>query len=243
MTDVPDQDATPRSSEPSSQSLLEATSGERARSIAEALLSIGAVQLRPANPFTWSSGLVAPIYCDNRLSLSYPHVRRLICEGFADVLTARELLPSTIVGTATAGIAHAAWLAEHADQPMAYVRSSAKDHGTEARIEGVVEEKDEVVVVEDLISTGSSALDAVATLRERGATVRAVLAIFTYNLDASEVAFREADVTGHVLTDFRTLIDVAHAHDQLSEEDLHVLKDWRSDPAAWSLKHGGARPE
>lgn len=243
MTDVSDQDETPRSPEPSSRSSLEAAGGERARSIAEALLSIGAIQLRPTNPFVWSSGLAAPIYCDNRLSLSYPRIRRLICEGFADVMTTYELLPSTIVGTATAGIAHAAWLADDVDQPMAYVRSSAKEHGTEARIEGVVQEGDDVVVVEDLISTGSSALDAVATLRERGATVRAVLAIFTYDLDASEAAFREAEVNGHVLTDFWTLIDVAHAHDQLSEEDLHVLKDWRSDPAAWSLNRGGVRPD
>lgn len=241
MTDRRDQDSTPRSPE-SPPPPIQAAGGEGARSIAEALLSIGAVQLRPSDPFTWSSGLAAPVYCDNRLSLSFPRVRRLIRDGFADVLTAHGLLPSTIVGTATAGIAHAAWLAEHVDQPMAYVRSSAKEHGTQARIEGVVKEGDEVVVVEDLISTGRSALDAVAALRERGATVRAVLAIFTYGLDASGAAFQEAEVDGYVLTEFGTLIDVAHGQNQLSKEDLQALKTWRADPAAWSLEHGGGRP-
>lgn len=216
---------------------------DSARAIAQSLLEIEAVKLRPSDPFTWSSGLVAPIYCDNRLTISAPPVRRAIRDGFADILAEEELLPATIAGTATAGIPHAAWLAEAVNEPMVYVRSSAKDHGTGARIEGRLSDEDDVVLVEDLISTGGSALDAVAALRERGSTVRAVLAIFTYQLDAAERAFRQAGVDHFVLTDFHTLIDVAHAEDRLSDDDLRALEQWRADPGAWSVEHGGDRPD
>jgi len=229
----------PNAPNSSSVSAPESAGERRARTIAEELLDIGAVQLRPTDPFTWSSGLAAPIYCDNRLTISYPRVRRAIRDGFRSLLTDASLLPATIAGTATAGIPHAAWLAEVTDQPMAYVRSSAKGHGTGARIEGRMEAGDDVIVLEDLISTGGSALDAVAAVREVGATVRTVLAIFSYQLDAAEAAFAEADVERHVLTDFSTLIDVAHAQSQLSDDELAALKDWRADPEAWSLAHGG----
>lgn len=215
---------------------------DRARSLAAALLDIGAVELRPTDPFTWSSGLVAPIYCDNRLTLSHPRVRRLIRDGFAEVLRRESLTATTIAGTATAGIPHAAWLAEAVDRPMAYVRSSAKRHGQGARIEGGVAPGDDVVLVEDLISTGGSALDAVVALREARATVRAVLAIFSYELDAAAAAFRDADVPCHVLTTFSTLIDVAHQRTDLSTADLDLLRAWRDDPEAWSLDHGGEAP-
>lgn len=223
----------------SSVSAPESAGERRARTIAEELLDIGAVQLQPTDPFTWSSGLVAPIYCDNRLTISFPRVRRAIRDGFRSILTNASLLPATIAGTATAGIPHAAWLAEVADQPMAYVRSSAKGHGTGARIEGAIEVGDDVIVLEDLISTGGSALDAVAAVREMGATVTAVLAIFSYQLDAAEAAFAEAEVERHVLTDFSVLTDVAYAQNQLSDAERTVLREWRTDPEAWSLAHGG----
>ena len=197
------------------------------------------MKLRPGDPFTWSSGLVAPIYCDNRLTMAHPPVRRALRDGFTDVLHSAGLLPATIAGTATAGIPHAAWLAEATEQPMAYVRSSAKGHGTGARIEGRVGRGDDVVVLEDLISTGGSALDAVAALREAGATVRAVLAIFSYQLDTADDAFRAADVSRHVLTDFETLIEVAHDRERLSDAEHAVLREWRADPEAWSVEHGG----
>lgn len=216
---------------------------ERTRKIAAFLLDIGAVDLRPSDPFTWSSGLVAPIYCDNRLTISYPRVRRVIRNGFADILAQQVSSSVTIAGTATAGIPHAAWLAEVADRPMAYVRSSAKGHGQGARIEGVLEAGDHAVVVEDLISTGGSALDAVASLREVGVQVPAVLAIFSYELDAAKTAFRAAEVPRHVLTTFSTLIDVAHERGDLSTEEREVLRDWRADPEAWSVEHGGRRPD
>jgi len=204
------------------------------RAIAADLLTISAVELRPENPFTWSSGLRAPIYCDNRKTLAHPPVRRSICDGFVEAVGARSMTPATIAGTATAGIPHAAWLADRLDEPMAYVRSSAKEHGRENRIEGEVESGDPVIVVEDLISTGTSALSAVEALRERGATVRGVLAIFSYEFDQAATAFREADVPLYVLTGFSTLLDVATTQGDLRSDQVQTLQTWRADPEAWS---------
>lgn len=215
---------------------------ERAWSLARDLLSIGAVDLRPSRPFTWSSGLRAPIYCDNRRTIAYPRIRRAICQGFAEVVRTHELGPATVAGTATAGIPHAAWLAEVLDAPMAYVRSSAKGHGQEGRIEGELEEGEDVILVEDLVSTGQSALEAVSALRAVGAHVRAVLSIFTYELEAAARAFGEADVPWYVLTNFRTLLEVAREESILSDEELEVLRSWQQDPAAWSEKAGGEVP-
>lgn len=239
-------DSLPSSSDASSESSVsspESAGARRARTIARQLLDIEAVRLQPADPFTWSSGMVAPIYCDNRLTISYPGVRRAIRDGFRSIVTEASLMPATIAGTATAGIPHAAWLAEVTDQPMVYVRSSAKGHGTGARIEGRLAPDDEVVVLEDLISTGGSALDAVEAVREVGATVTAVLAIFSYELEAAAAAFDEADVSRHVLTDFSTLVDVAHEESKVSAADLEALHTWRRDPAAWSREHGGKVPD
>lgn len=235
------------SGQPGTNSAFDSTAAagnlDPAGAIAQSLLEIEAVKLRPSDPFTWSSGLVAPIYCDNRLTISAPPVRRAIRDGFADILAEEKLLPATIAGTATAGIPHAAWLAEAVNEPMVYVRSSAKNHGTGARIEGRLSSGDNVVLVEDLISTGGSALDAVEALRETGATVRAVLAIFTYQLDVADQAFRQADVDSFVLTDFQTLINVAHAENRLSDDELNALEEWRANPGAWSVEHGGERPD
>lgn len=218
-----------------------ATSAERARTIASGLLEIDAVALRPHDPFTWSSGLRAPIYCDNRRTLAHPPLRRAIAEGFARIIQEQEGDDALMVaGTATAGIPHAAWLAERLDAPMAYIRSEAKGHGQGRRIEGARPTPDqEVLVVEDLISTGSSALDAVSAVREQGATVRAVLAIFSYGLDVAAEAFDAADVPRHVLTTFPVLLDVAREQGDLSEDARAVLEDWRTDPEAWSQAHRG----
>jgi orotate phosphoribosyltransferase len=206
----------------------------RARTLAAHLLDIGAVALRPQTPFTWSSGLLSPIYCDNRRTIAHPTVRRAICDGFVAVMEDEGLLPATTAGTATAGIPHAAWLAEAVDQPMAYVRDEPKGHGQGARIEGDVASGAPVVVVEDLISTGGSALDAAAALQAVGAEVKAVLAIFSYELDAAEQAFVEAGIPCHVLTTFRTLLDVARDRDALSDSDRAALQNWRTDPEGWS---------
>ena len=225
---------------PESSSSHAAEASDRARSVARELLRIDAVSLRPHDPFTWSSGLVAPIYCDNRRTLAHPSIRRAIADGFAEVVREAGWESISIAGTATAGIPHAAWLAERLEAPMAYVRSEAKGHGQGRRIEGTrLGPGDEAVVVEDLISTGGSALEAVSAVRETGATVRAVLAIFSYGLDAAASAFEAADVEAHVLTTFPVLLDVAHRQHDLSAEARALLDDWQADPEAWSRKHGG----
>ena len=225
---------------PESSSSHAAEASDRARSVARALLRIDAVSLRPHDPFTWSSGLVAPIYCDNRRTLAHPSIRRAIADGFAEVVREAGWESISIAGTATAGIPHAAWLAERLEAPMAYVRSEAKGHGQGRRIEGMrLGPGDEAVVVEDLISTGGSALEAVSAVRETGATVRAVLAIFSYGLDTAASAFEAADVEAHVLTTFPVLLNVARRQHDLSAEARTLLDDWQADPEAWSREHGG----
>ena len=225
---------------PESASPTDPQAADLAQSLANALLDVDAVSLRPHDPFTWSSGLRAPLYCDNRRTLAHPSVRRSIADGFAAVVRRHEWMPLTVAGTATAGIPHAAWLAERLDAPMAYVRSEAKEHGQGRRIEGArLESGDDVVVVEDLISTGGSALDAVSALRDAGATVRAVLVLFSYGLDAADAAFRDAEVACYVLTTFPVLLGVAQRQHGLSDEARDLLEEWRADPEAWSRKHGG----
>jgi orotate phosphoribosyltransferase len=225
---------------PESASPTDPEATELARSLATDLLEIDAVSLRPHDPFTWSSGLRAPIYCDNRRTLAHSPIRTAIADGFAGIVRSRDWRPLTVAGTATAGVPHAAWLAERLDAPMSYVRSAAKEHGQGRRIEGArLGGGDEVVVVEDLISTGGSALDAVSAVRDTGATVRAVLAIFSYGLDKADLAFREADMPRHVLTTFPVLLDVARRHHDLSDEARALLEKWRADPESWSHEHGG----
>lgn len=209
-------------------------SPSRSQPLARDLLDIEAVLLAPDDPFTWSSGLQAPIYCDNRLTMAYPRVRRAIRDEFATVLNNEGWMPDVIVGTATAGIPHAAWLADLLDKPMAYVRSSAKAHGRQNQIEGRVASGQTAVVIEDLISTGGSAINAVEAVREAGATVLGVLAIFTYELDAAAKRFAAADVPRRTLTQYSTLLDVAEASGELSADALQTLRDWRRDPERWS---------
>jgi orotate phosphoribosyltransferase len=209
----------------------------RATQLARHLLDIEAVLLQPSDPFTWSSGLRSPIYCDNRLTMAHPPVRRLIRDGFAAALGEQHLTPDVIVGTATAGIPHAAWLAEQLDLPMAYVRSSAKGHGRQNQIEGRIPAGASVVIIEDLVSTGGSALNAVEAVREAGATVEAVLAIFTYELDVAAERFETANVPLITLTSYRILLDVAEARGDLSAADHEALHAWRRDPEAWSAAH------
>lgn len=207
------------------------------RRLAEALLDIGAVALAPDDPFTWTSGLRSPVYCDNRLTLGFPRVRRLITDGFAAYITDRELAPDVVAGTATAGIPHAAWLADRLDLPMAYVRSKPKAHGRGNQIEGRVEAGQRVVLIEDLVSTGGSSLEAVAGLRAAQADVVAVLAIFSYGFPKATARFAEADVPLHVLTTFDTLLDVARTQGHLADAALDHLRAWRHNPQAWSDTH------
>lgn len=204
-----------------------------ARQVAEKLLEIEAVALRPHQPFTWTSGIKSPIYCDNRLTMSYPAIRDLIAKSFAAVV--REIYPDTevIAGTATAGISHAAFTSQKLGLPMAYVRDKAKGHGKENQIEGLIKPGQKVIVIEDLISTGGSSIKAAQAIREAGGEPLAVLAIFSYELDKAVRAFDEAGVVLQTLSNYSALIDVAVQRGLIKPEDLALLKSWREDPGSF----------
>ncbi|MCD7894823.1 MAG: orotate phosphoribosyltransferase [Erysipelotrichaceae bacterium] len=200
------------------------------KTIAKDLLDIKAVFLRPNDPFTWASGIKSPIYCDNRLTLSYPNVRNDIEQGLANLIKEEYPEAECLMGTATAGIAHAALTADILDLPMGYVRGGAKSHGRNNRIEGKVTEGMKVVVVEDLISTGGSSLECVDALREAGCDVIGMVAIFTYNLPKATENFNNKDCTFHTLTNYDELIEVAIDNNYIESSDLEKLKAWKKDP-------------
>lgn len=201
--------------------------------IAAALLQIEAVSLRPHQPFTWTSGLKAPIYCDNRLTISYPEIRDLIAEGFARLI--RERYPETevIAGIATGGIPHGAFVAEKMKLPMIYVRDKAKGHGKENVIEGVLRPGQKVVLIEDLISTGGSSLKAALAVRAAGAHPLAVLAIFTYQFDKAAESFAAERIDLQTLSNYSALLDVAVAQGRIRQEDLALLRSWRQNPSQY----------
>lgn len=203
------------------------------KEVAEALLEIEAVSLQPENPFTWSSGLKSPIYCDNRLTLSYPVVRRKVAEGLKNLISEHFPEAEMVAGTATAGIPHAAWVSELLDLPMSYVRSKAKGHGKGNQIEGKVTEGQKVVVVEDLISTGGSVIEAVQALREAGCDVVGVVAIFTYEMEKGIQQMDSANISAYSLTDFTTLANLAEKKGLITKENLDSLAEWRKNPSEW----------
>ena len=197
--------------------------------IAEQLLKIKAVFLRPQDPFTWASGIKSPIYCDNRIILSYPESRTIVENAIAE--TVRNEYPEceALMGTSTAGIAHAAIAATILGMPMGYVRGSAKDHGRGNQIEGRLEKGQKVVVIEDLISTGGSCIDVVNTLREAGAEVLGIVSIFTYGLKKGIERLREANVRNVSLTDFDTLINVAADNQYIDKSEIEGLLAFRNN--------------
>lgn len=201
--------------------------------IAEALLSIGAVSLRPNDPFTWTSGLKSPIYCDNRLTLSYPEIRDVIADGFASVI--REQFPNAqvIAGTATAGIPHAAWVAQKLNLPMIYVRDKAKGHGKQNQIEGELKPGSRTIVIEDLISTGGSSLKAAQAVNEAGGETLAVLAIFSYQFEKAESAFRSSGIPLQTLSNYTALLEAAVRTQRIEQEDMESLQAWRFQPEAY----------
>ena len=201
------------------------------RSIAKDLLSIGAVFFRPDEPFTWASGIKSPVYCDNRLTLSAPAVRENIERGLAKKVMEEFPEAQVLMGTSTAGIAHAAIAGYILDIPMGYVRSGAKDHGRQNQIEGKLEPGQKVVVVEDLISTGGSVIDVVNVLREAGADVLGIVSIFTYGMQKSIDRLKEADVVNYSLTDFDTIAEVAAQEGYIREEEIARLKKFRDNPS------------
>lgn len=204
-----------------------------AEQIAKDLLSIKAVTLSPNEPFTWASGLKSPIYCDNRVTMSYPKVRREIAQGLADKIKTTFPEVEVIAGTATAGIPHAAWVAEILDLPMVYIRSKAKDHGRGNQIEGRILNEQKMVVIEDLISTGGSVLEAVAAAKREGADVLGVAAIFTYELSKGKMNFENAELPLITLTNYSTLIESALTEKYIDQNQLELLKKWRQNPENW----------
>lgn len=206
--------------------------------IAKDLLSIKAVFLKPQDPFTWASGIKSPIYCDNRLTLSAPEVRKDVEAGLAEIVKEKYSDAEILMGTSTAGIAHAAIVATILDMPMGYVRSGHKDHGRQNQIEGKLEKGQKVVVIEDLISTGGSVLEVVDVLREAEADVLGVASIFTYGMQKGIDRLKEANVTNYSLSNFGTLIKVAAEEGYIAENDIKKLQAFikaPSDPAWMEL--------
>ncbi|MBL4994656.1 orotate phosphoribosyltransferase [Enterococcus xinjiangensis] len=203
------------------------------QSIAKDLLEIEAVFLNPSDPFTWASGIKSPIYCDNRITMSYPKVRKEIAKGLASRI--KEAFPEVqvIAGTATAGIPHAAWVAEILDLPMVYIRSKAKDHGKGNQIEGRIVEGQKMVVIEDLISTGGSVLEAAEAAKREGADILGVAAIFTYELPKGKANFEKTEIPLMTLTNYSVLIEAALEDRYINEQELTLLKEWKKDPENW----------
>ena len=199
------------------------------RKIAKHLLDIEAVALRPNDYFTWTSGIKSPIYCDNRITMSYPEIRREIAAGMSEVIKAKFPEVEVVAGTATAGIPHAAWVSEVLDLPMIYVRDSAKKHGKTNQIEGRLLEGQKVVIIEDLISTGLSSLKVAKALEEAGAVVLGVVAIFSYELKKAQDAFAADKVEYYTLTNYNYLIEEAVASDYIKQEDVEKLLEWRNN--------------
>ncbi|PNZ29537.1 orotate phosphoribosyltransferase [Staphylococcus rostri] len=198
------------------------------KSIAQSLLDIEAVSLSPNDMFTWSSGIKSPIYCDNRVTLGYPAVREAIRDGLIDLIQQHFPEVEIVSGTATAGIPHAAYVSDKMGLPMNYVRSKSKSHGKQNQIEGANSKGKKVVVIEDLISTGGSSITAVEALREAGAEVLGVVAIFTYGLQKADVMFGDAGVPFYILSNYDELIEVAEAQGKITANDIETLVSWRN---------------
>lgn len=203
------------------------------QTVANDLLKIKAVTLHPDHPFTWASGIKAPIYTDNRLTISYPDVRRHIYQGMSDLIRRFYGEATVIAGTATAGIPHAAWVAEELGLPMIYVRSKPKDHGQGRQIEGVLAPDAKVVVIDDLLSTGGSVLNAVKAVQQEGAEVLGVVADFSYQLPVLDENFAAANLTYHTVTNYSALIEVAEENNLVTVDQKESLHAWRKDPANW----------
>ena len=205
--------------------------GNLESTIAKDLLSIEAIFLKPEDPFTWASGIKSPIYCDNRLTLTAPEVRTRVEDGLAEVIKEHYPEAEVLMGTSTAGIAHAAITADKLNLPMGYVRGSSKDHGRKNQIEGRLEKGQKVVVIEDLISTGGSVIDVVNVLREAGAEVLGIASIFTYNMAKSKKRLEEANVQNISLSNFDVMVEVAAEEGYIKKEDIERVIAFRNNPS------------
>ncbi|MDE5574154.1 MAG: orotate phosphoribosyltransferase [Bacteroidales bacterium] len=217
--------------------LAQAQRHESSLETAKFLLQIRAVKLNNSEPFIWASGRKSPIYCDNRITLSHPHIRTFIRQEFVKIVENKIGPVDAIAGVATGGIAQGALVAQELGLPFVYVRSEAKKHGMGNQIEGEIESGSSVVVVEDLVSTGKSSLLAVDALREHGCDVKGMVAVFTYGLPVAEKNFEEAKIPLYTLTNYNDLIECAVELDLLPASDLKSLQEWRKNPEAWSDAH------
>lgn len=206
---------------------------DKALKVAEFLLQIKAIKLNPNDPFTWASGIKSPIYCDNRVTLSYPQIRTFIRQGYAESVLDYFGKPDVIAGVATGGIAQGALVAQELGLPFIYIRSEAKAHGMGNQIEGYYEEGQKVVVIEDLISTGGSSLKAIEALREAKLDVKGLIAIFTYGFDIAHENFAAAECPYITLTDYETMLKKALSTNLISEDDLNSLQEWKKNPKQW----------
>lgn len=209
---------------------------DTAQKTAELLLQINAIKLNPKNPFTWASGWKSPIYCDNRITLSFPPIRNYIREEFSKNLEKQFGKPDVIAGVATGAIGIGMLVAEYMGLPFVYVRPEAKKHGRQNQIEGFLQKGQNVVVVEDLISTGNSSLMAVEALKEAGANVKGMVAIFTYGFDIATENFKKANVDLLTLSNYENLLDLAVAKRYITEEEQETLKVWSKSPSTWNTE-------
>ncbi|OYQ38055.1 orotate phosphoribosyltransferase [Flavobacterium cyanobacteriorum] len=206
---------------------------DTAKKTAELLLQINAIKLNPKNPFTWASGWKSPIYCDNRITLSFPPIRNYMREEFSKHIEKEFGRPDVIAGVATGAIGMGMLVAEYMGLPFVYVRPEPKKHGRQNQVEGFLQKGQNVIVVEDLISTGNSSLLAVEALRAAGANVKGMVAIFTYGFDIAVENFKKANITLHTLGDYGTLLELAAAKSYITEAEQETLKEWRHSPATW----------
>lgn len=209
---------------------------ESALKVAEFLLQIKAVVLKPKEPFTWASGWKSPIYCDNRKTLSYPKIRNFIRQEFVRTIDDNFGRPDVIAGVATGGIAQGALIAQDLGLPFVYVRPEPKSHGLTNQIEGVIESGQSVIVIEDLISTGGSSLKAVDALKKAGCTVKGMVAIFSYGFDIAQENMKKAHCPYFTLSNYESLVKKALETNYITAEDLESLKAWREDPSSWEIE-------
>ena len=208
---------------------------DTAEKTAELLLQINAIKLNPKNPFTWASGWNSPIYCDNRLILSFPAIRNFVREEFSKYIDKEFGKPDVIAGVATGAIGIGMLVAEYMGLPFVYVRPEPKKHGIQNQVEGFLQKAQNVVVVEDLISTGNSSLLAVEALKEVGANVKGMVAIFTYGFAIAEENFKKANVDLKTLSNYETLLHLALAKNYITEKELKTLQEWRESPSTWNV--------
>jgi len=207
---------------------------DTAKKTAELLLQIKAIKLQPNEPFTWASGWKSPIYCDNRVTLSYPEIRNYLRENIAKIIEQEYGKPDVIAGVATGAIAIGVLVAQYLNVPFIYVRPEPKQHGRKNQIEGYLEKNKNVVVVVDLISTGKSSLNAVAALKEEGANVKGMVAIFSYGFDLASKNFKEENVNLTTLSDYDHLLEQSLDSSYISEKELETLQQWRTNPGDWN---------